>query len=136
MLDVFPPPLATLPELLAPIFAEFPAIRRVYVFGSVAEGTAGRASDLDLALLAERGHNTLDYHHLGYDVYARLSDRLGTDRLDVVVLNATESVELRHAVVTDGKVVFDRGDDLEGFERRVRHEYEDHMRSLRRLGIG
>mgnify|MGYP000871493082 CR=1 FL=1 len=132
----YPPALPDLPALLAPLFEGCPAVRRAYVFGSVADGTAGPGSDLDIALVGERGLTVVEYHRLGYDVYARLSDFLATDRLDVVVLNASESAELRHAAVTDGKVIFDRGDDLEAFERQIRHEYEDHRRTLKRLEIG
>lgn len=110
-------------------------MRRAYVFGSVADGTAGPGSDLDLALVVERGLSTLEYHYLGYDVYARVSDLLASDRLDVVVLNASESADLRYAAVTDGRVIFDRGDDLEAFERQIRHEYEDHHMTLKRLEI-
>jgi predicted nucleotidyltransferase len=131
----YPPSLADLPTLLAPLFEGYPAVRRAYVFGSVADGTAGPGSDLDIALVAERGLTAVAYHRLGYDVYARLSDCLASDRLDVVVLNASESSELRYAAVTDGVVIFDRGDDLEAFERQIRHEYEDHLMTLKRLGI-
>lgn len=132
----YPPALADLPALLAPIFEDYPVLRRVYVFGSVAEGTAGPASDLDLALVLSRGLSPLECHHMGYDVYARVSEKLRSDRLDVVVLNASESAELRYAAVTDGQVIFDRGDDLEAFERQIRHECEDHRRTLKRLEIG
>lgn len=131
----YPPALADLPALLAPLFEGYPEVRRAYVFGSVADGTAGPGSDLDLALVVERGLSTLEYHYLGYDVYARVSDLLASDRLDVVVLNASESADLRYAAVTDGRVIFDRGDDLEAFERQIRHEHEDHLMTLKRLGI-
>ncbi len=131
----YPPALADLPALLAPLFEGYPEVRRAYVFGSVADGTAGPGSDVDIALVAERGLTAVAYHRLGYDVYARLSDFLASDRLDVVVLNASESADLRYAAVTDGRVIFDRGDDLEAFERQIRHEYEDHHMTLKRLEI-
>lgn len=135
MTSPFPPTLSELPGLVGPILQHFPTIRRAYVFGSVADGTAGPASDLDIALVCSRGQSRIDYITLGYDVYARLSTHLRNDRIEVVVMNATDSSELRYAVVTDGKIVFDRGDDLDQFEMQIRHEYFDHRQTLVRLGI-
>lgn len=135
MRSTFPPPLACLPDLCRPVFDEYPAIRRAYVFGSVAGGTAGPTSDLDIAIVGTKGADRLTLIHLGFELVARLSDLLHSDRIDVVVLNASDNSELRHAVIVDGKVIFDRGDDLEAFERQIRHEYEDHRGTLARLGI-
>jgi len=101
----------------------------------MADGTAGPASDLDLGLVGTRGVDRLQLIQLGFQVVADLSSLFGDDRVDVVVLNATDNTELRHAVIADGKVIFDRGDDLEAFERQIRHEYEDHRATLHRLGI-
>jgi predicted nucleotidyltransferase len=131
----FPPRADQLPGLCAPVFEEFPEVRRVYVFGSVAEGKAGPASDLDLGVVCTPGRDRIRDTYLGYDLAARLSILFSSDRVDVIVLNATDSSELRHAVITDGRVIFDRGDDLEAFERQIRHEYIDHRHTLSRLGI-
>jgi predicted nucleotidyltransferase len=100
-----PPALADLPALLAPLFEGYAEVRRVYVFGSVADGTAGPGSDVDIALVAERGLTADAYHRLGYDVYARVGS--GQRSADVVVLN-TESADLRYAAVCGSRVIFDR----------------------------
>ena len=135
MTSTFPPPLKCLPDLCRPVFDEYPAVRRAYVFGSVADGTAGPASDLDIAIVGPKGADRVTLTELGFELGARLSELFRSDRIDVVVLNASDSTELRHAVLADGKVIFDRGDDLEAFERQIRHEYEDHRARLGRLGI-
>ena len=42
---------------LRPIFRRYPAIAAVYLFGSVARGTAREGSDLDLGLLLGRNQS-------------------------------------------------------------------------------
>jgi predicted nucleotidyltransferase len=135
MKSPFPPGLDELRTLCAPVFESFPAVRRVYVFGSVAEGNAGPASDVDFGIVCAPGADRPSYFNLGFDLASRLSSLLSSDRIDVVVLNASESSELRHAVIQDGTIIYDRGDDLEAFERQIRHEYQDHRGTLARLGI-
>lgn len=135
MKSPFPPGLEELRILCAPVFEPIPAVRRVYVFGSVAEGTAGPASDVDFGVVCTPGADRPSYINLGFDLASRLSSLLSSDNIDVVILNASENSELRHAVIEDGAIIFDRGDDLEAFERQIRHEYEDHRDALTRLGI-
>lgn len=135
MKSSFPPRVQDLRTLCAPVFELFPTVRRVYVFGSVAEGNVGPASDVDFGVVCAPGADRLTYINLGFDLTARLSSLLSSDAVDVVVLNAAESSELRHAVIEDGAIIFDRGDDLEAFERQIRHEYQDHRDTLARLGI-
>jgi len=135
MTSTFPPSLECLPDLCRPLFDEYPAVRRAYVFGSVADGTAGPASDLDIAIVGTKGADRITLTDLGFELCARLSELFRSDRIDLVVLNASDSSELRHAILADGKVIYDRGDDLEAFERQIRHEYEDHRTRLARLGM-
>lgn len=42
------------PEELAAVLRPFPGLRLALLFGSLARGTAGGASDIDLAILADR----------------------------------------------------------------------------------
>lgn len=95
----------------------------VYVFGSVARGTARGRSDIDVAVLLERDPpptlagsavslgGDLE-RHLGYPV-------------DLVVLNRA-SVDLVHRVLRDGLLVFDpRPRERIQFEVRARNAYFD-----------
>lgn len=95
----------------------------VYVFGSVARGTARGRSDIDVAVLLERDPpptlagsavslgGELE-RHLGYPV-------------DLVVINRA-SVDLVHRVLRDGLLVFDpRPRERIQFEVRARNAYFD-----------
>lgn len=95
----------------------------VYVFGSVARGTARGRSDIDVAVLLERDPPpTLagSAVSLGGD----LERYLGYP-VDLVVLNRA-SVDLVHRVLRDGLLVFDpRPRERIQFEVRARNAYFD-----------
>jgi predicted nucleotidyltransferase len=91
---------------------EAPAVVFAYLFGSVATGTAGPRSDVDIAI----------YLRDPDDVTARLeaarlaSIHLGTDRVDLVLLN-TAPLSLAGRILQSRRVILDR-------EPFLRHRYE------------
>ena len=90
-----------------------PAVLAAYVFGSVARGTAGPLSDVDVALLVQGGADTQAVCDRTSDALSRL---LGTSRVDVISL-ADARVPLRYQVVRDGRLVMQR--DARRLERFV-----------------
>ena len=102
----------------------------VYLFGSVARGTAGSRSDVDVGvLLAEDPPRTLA--GLRLDVEDDLRERLRLP-VQLVVLNRA-SVDLVHRVLRDGRLVLDRDPSRRiAFEVRARREYFDLLPVLRR----
>jgi predicted nucleotidyltransferase len=86
---------------LADILPAEPAIVAAYLFGSVARGTAGPMSDVDVGLLIGESSD-------GDAVTGRVTDalcrRLGTSRVDVVSL-ARVAMPVRYRVVRDGVLV-------------------------------
>jgi len=106
----------------------------VYLFGSYADGSAGKSSDIDLAVLYKRELAAHAVHELFLRDWALVSRALGTDAVDLVCLNTTSSIELKFAVVQDGKVILDRSDTRAEYECRIRTEYFDHMATLRIAG--
>jgi len=87
-------------------------ILAIYVFGSSAEGTTHRASDVDVAVLAPRRLTS----HDRFELQERLASRLGHD-VDLVDLAAATPV-LAIQVVAHGRVLYD-GD------RAARERFED-----------
>ena len=80
---------------MAEVLAAFPEVRLALLFGSEARGTAGRDSDVDVAVDAPPTA-------LG-QVAAALSSRLGAE-VDVVRLD-TASIPLLEALIADGIVL-------------------------------
>lgn len=94
-----------------------------YVFGSRATGTHRGTSDLDVAVLVDRGLGLLERERL----VARLADALGVPDVDLVILDEAP-LELRGRVVQEGRLIF-RDDDARrvDFEVRTRSEYFDFL---------
>jgi len=100
---------AALVEILAPERAVVAA----YIFGSLARGTAGPLSDIDVGLLVADSDDAARVCARTMDALCR---RLGTSRVDVVSL-ATAPVPLRYRVVRDGLLVLRR--DAAAVERFI-----------------
>lgn len=95
----------------------------VYLFGSVARGTAHGRSDVDVAVLLERDPPAT-LAGSAVSLGGELERHLGRP-VDLVVLNRA-SVDLVHRVLRDGLVVFDpRPRERIQFEVRARNAYFD-----------
>lgn len=97
-----------------------------YLFGSQARGTAGAASDTDVAIyLSDRFSQKRQWS--AEDSVAQALRRIGipTDRLDLVVLNRV-GLLLRFRVIRDGRLLFERAPaERIGFEYRTMRDYFD-----------
>jgi predicted nucleotidyltransferase len=114
----------TIEQALREFFAAQPdGIIAAYLFGSVARGTAGARSDVDVAILyAAAPPATLD--GLPLDLESRIGQLLGRP-VQVVVLN-TAPVSLVHRVLRDGLLVLDSAKSARiRFEVRARNEFFD-----------
>jgi predicted nucleotidyltransferase len=101
----------------------------VYLYGSVARGTAREGSDVDVGMLLEKDPpRTLQ--GLKLDVEADLESLLGVP-VQLVVLNRAPP-DLIHRVLRDGKLVLDRDRSQRiRFEVKARNEYFDLLPILR-----
>lgn len=98
-----------------------------YLFGLCARGDASALSDLDVAVyLADA--DMLRHHELKIDLYTSLSRGLGTNDIDIVVLNTTSNLVLLDEIIRSGLVLVDRNPDLrDEFEQRVLHRAIDFL---------
>ncbi len=98
-------------------------IAAAYLFGSVARGTAGKDSDVDVAVLyASDPPSTLEARP--FRLEAELERALG--RIVQVVLLNDAPVDLVHRVLRDGRLLLERDRSARiRFEVRARSEYFD-----------
>lgn len=113
-----------LEQKFSEILTDYPVIELVYLFGSQATGTVGPMSDYDVGIVVDR--NQMDYAANADRVRLRLahdlSQALGTDRIDVVLLNDAP-IELQRGVIAQGKLLYQ-------CDVATRVEYEAHVMSV------
>lgn len=115
---------------LRTVFDAFPVISLGYLFGSLASGTPGPMSDVDVAVL-------LAPHNSARSTADALEDALhralGTERVDLVVLNDAPP-PLAYRVVRDGRCLFCRDPARrQVFEALTTTRYLDFQPFRRRL---
>ena len=115
--------------------AEREGIAAAYLFGSVARGTAGPRSDVDVGVLYEEDP-PLTLEGLGLRLEGDLESLLGKP-VQVVVLNHAP-VDLAIRVLRDGKLLVDRDRSKRvRFEVKTRFDFwdlEPYLRLYRRVG--
>lgn len=105
-------------------------VLEAYVFGSRARGDAAAHSDVDVALYVSRP--TVE-PGLGAELAAQLMRALGTNDVDVVLLNDASPV-LYHRVLRDGIRVFSRDPRATTTrEGRALSRYCDYVPQLRKI---
>lgn len=129
-------PLDELQRRLTSVLSPKPEIREAYLFGSTARGEAQPHSDVDVAVYVDRAH-PLD-QGFGYDaeLASELMSALGTNHVDVVVLNRADPV-LYHRVLRDGMRLFAR--DLSATTAREGYalsRYCDYLPQLEKIRYG
>ena len=103
----------------------------IYIFGSHAEGLAGKLSDIDIGIVFRdpkiaTGNTLIVYNEL-YDIF---SDVFKSEDLDIVLLERA-SLELEFDVISHGKVIFEISSDFRfDFEDRINMMYVDYKPTL------
>ena len=116
---------------LAPAISAKPEIVFAYLFGSVAKGTAGHKSDVDVAVFLDPSF-ALKEEGFGYlsILTEELSALLGR-RVDVVILNSVRIV-LKHQVLKSGLLLHTKSNEARRtFHERTIREYLDFKPALR-----
>lgn len=86
--------------IVATVQAQLPHLLAVYAFGSRVQGTAGSASDLDLAVLVAGRADPI----LLWELSQQLVDMLGCE-VDLVDLRAASTV-MQYQIITTGKALW------------------------------
>lgn len=109
---------------LESIFTSIPEVKLVYLFGSSVSGKKGPLSDYDFAVyLEETDRKKMSEIKLSLiDVISRI---LKTDKIDVVILNMTESPEFKYNVIKEGRLIYENGHFKSIVEPRILNDYFD-----------
>ena len=103
-----------------------------YLFGGLARGKQSQLSDVDIAVFLSE---TRRASQTKLELLENLCDVLGTDEIDLVVLNAQENVPLVAEILRDCKVIVDKSPfERHRFESLALRKYFDFQpRELRVL---
>jgi predicted nucleotidyltransferase len=112
---VTPPTLDELSHLLATVLARRSEVLDAYLFGSLTRGEAQPHSDLDVAVYVEEAALRQPGFGIGAEIASDLSQALGRNDVDVVVLNDVPPL-LYRSVLKDGVRLVSR--DLEATTTR------------------
>lgn len=116
------------------IFKNFPTIKLVYFFGSRAENNAGPLSDYDFAIYLDE-KDIKKMFEIKIDIMNQLTDFLKTDKVDVVILNTTESPDLKYNVIKDGQLIFEKEPFKLIIEPKILNKYFDFNQMLLKYGL-
>lgn len=121
-------------EALVPVFEALPAVKLVYLFGSVGRGEATHASDYDFFVCISDRRDCRQFS-TKIDLQTRVSKALGTDGVDIVIYGLGAAPELAYAAVAEGKLIYEVEPYQLLFEPRILNEYFDFRDMFRRHGL-
>lgn len=122
--------IAEIEQRVRTFFQDHPEVLTVYLFGSVARGTAGPGSDVDVAVLLDHEPDG-EFPGVGLRLESELELRLRRP-VQVIVLGRAPA-DLVHRVLRDGRLLLDRDPSRRiTFEVRARNEYFDLQPHLHR----
>jgi predicted nucleotidyltransferase len=102
-----------------------PEVVAAFLIGSQARGSAGPLSDVDVAILHTPGLTARERLDLRLSLAASAGAALGTERIDIVLLNGAPPL-LRHRALRDGIRLLDHDPKKRiDFEVRTLNDYVD-----------
>lgn len=121
-------------ENIKNIFEKYPSVKLVYFFGSKATGTSGPLSDYDFAIYLDE-KDAEKMFEIKFKLNDELCRELQTDKVDIVVLNLTESPEFKYDVIKNGKLIFEQEPFKVVVEPRILNDYFDFRDLLLRYDL-
>ena len=110
--------------LMESLAREMPQIVLAYIFGSTANNVRGPMSDYDFAVYLDELNKKKRYD-IKFQLIGALSNALKTNKVDVAVINDTDNINLKYAIISEGKVIFEKEPHKIIVESRILNEYFD-----------
>lgn len=96
-----------------------------YLFGSCRTGSMTPLSDIDIAILFDEKLSSEEIENMKNEIYAKLIEALGTDEVDLIVLNRAP-LSVRFGVLKDKEIIyFSDKEKVVDFQCDVVSEYLD-----------
>ena len=113
-------------EVLEDFFSEEERVLFCYLFGSFACQNFNSKSDVDIAVFLDEEKNK-DFFKTRLELIADLSKLLKREA-DVIILNTTNSVLFKYAILREGKLIFAKDiEKMVDFEMKVLRDYYDFL---------
>lgn len=119
---------------LQEIFQKEPRVKLAYLFGSQAKETTGPLSDYDFAVYID-SKNPKEIFEIQSRLLDQLSMYLKTDEIDLVILNQTQSPELKYAIILEGILLHEVKPYIMEIEPRILNEYFDFQMVLKKANL-
>lgn len=119
---------------LLSIFENYPEVKLVYLFGSMANGKIGPISDYDFAVYLDE-KDFLKRFDIRLELAGKISSKLKTDAIDLVIINDIAGPELKFNIIKDGKLILEKEPFKVLVEPRIMTEYIDFHDSLLRHNL-
>jgi len=114
---------------LISIFESNCCIKLVYLFGSRINGKLGPLSDYDFGIFLD-GLDTEQMYETKINLQYKISRLLKTDQVDIVILNLTESPELKYNIIAKSRLIYLVKPFKLLIEPRILNEYFDFREML------
>jgi predicted nucleotidyltransferase len=119
---------------IKPVLQSHREIKLAYLFGSQVTGNTGGTSDYDFALYIDE-QDKKKLYDLKFILIDKISRTLQTDRVDIVVLNITDSPELKYNIIKEGILIFSEEPFQVLIEPKILNEYFDFHDLLARYNL-
>ncbi|UMX48426.1 MAG: nucleotidyltransferase domain-containing protein [Candidatus Nealsonbacteria bacterium DGGOD1a] len=111
-------------DLMEGLARKMPQIVLAYIFGSTATNRRGPMSDYDFAVYLNEPDKKKRYD-IKFQLMGELSNALKTNKVDVAVINDTDNINLKYAIISESKVIFEKEPHKIIVESRILNEYFD-----------
>jgi len=115
------------------IFGKYPDLKLVYLFGSQASEKVGPLSDYDFAFYIKEDRKKAYY--TSFKIEGEISKVLSTDKIDMVIINHTDSPELKYSIIKNGKMLYEVEPYRLLVEPKILNEYFDFRYLLRKYQL-